>query len=62
MALNICTKLHENILDCIKVIEQTWFSYEKFQKGHNSVKNVDGFTVLILCTSSDVGLNLYNVS
>ena len=29
---------HENILDGIKVIEWTQFSYEKFQRGHKSVK------------------------
>ena len=29
----ICTKFHENILDGIKVIEQTQFSKEKFQRG-----------------------------
>ena len=30
-------------------------------KGHNSVKNVVGVTVLILCTSSDDGFYLYKV-
>ena len=34
----------------------------KISKGHNSVKNVDGVMVLFLCTSSDGGLYLYNVS
>ena len=29
----ICTKLHENILDGIKVIEQTQFSYRKNFEG-----------------------------
>ena len=29
----ICTKFHENTLDCIKVIERTRFSWEKFQRG-----------------------------
>ena len=29
----ICTKFHENILEGIKVIEQTQFSKEKFQRG-----------------------------
>ena len=32
MLLYICTKFHENILDGIKVIEQTRFSSEKFQR------------------------------
>ena len=55
----ISTKFHENILGGIKVIERTRFSSEKF---HNSLKNVGGVTVLVLCTSSDDGLYLYQVS
>ena len=35
---------------------------EKISKGHNSVKNVGGATVFVLCTSSDDGLYLYKVS
>ena len=31
----------------------------KISKGHNSVKNADGNTVLFLCTSSDCGLYFY---
>ena len=34
----------------------------KISKGHNSVKNVGGVTVLFLCASSDDGLYLYIVS
>ena len=34
----------------------------KISKGHNSVKNVGGVTVLVFCTSSDNGLYLYKVS
>ena len=34
----------------------------KISKGHNSVKNVGGVTVLFLCTSSDYGIYLYKVS
>ena len=34
----------------------------KISKGHNSVKNVGGESVLVLCTSSDNGLYLYQVS
>ena len=34
----------------------------KISMGHNSVKNVGGVTVLVLCTSSDDGLYLYKVS
>ena len=33
----------------------------KISKGHNSVENVGGVAVLVLCTSSD-GLYLYKVS
>ena len=46
----------------IKVIERTRFPSEKISKGHNSVKIVDGMLVLVLCTSSDDGLYLYQVS
>ena len=59
--LYICIKFHENILDGIKVIERTQFSNEKISKVHNSVKNVDGVTVLFLCTLSDGSLYLYKV-
>ena len=34
----------------------------KISKGHNSVKNVGGVSVLVLCTSPDDGLYLYQVS
>ena len=57
----ICTKFHENILVGIIVIEQTQFSQEKFRRGIFH-KNVDGVTVLVLCTSSDGGLYLYKIS
>ena len=62
MVVNICTKFHENMLHGIKVIGWTRFSFEKNQRGHNSVENVGGVTVLLLCTSSDDGLYLYQVS
>ena len=35
---------------------------KKISKGHNSVKNVVGVLILILCPSSDDGLYLYQVS
>ena len=35
-------------------------SIGKISKGHNSIKNVDGVTVLFLCTLSDGGLYLYS--
>ena len=34
-------------------------SIVKFAKGHNSVKNADGVTVLVLCMSIDDALYLY---
>ena len=34
----------------------------KISKGHNSVKNVGGVSILVLCTLSDDGLYLYQVS
>ena len=61
MMVYICTKFHENILDRIKVIELTRFSKE-ISKGHNSVKNEGGVTVVFLCTSSDGGLYVNKVS
>ena len=58
MVVYISTKFHENILDGIKVIERTIL--RKISKGHNSLKNVDMY--LVLCTLSDDGLYLYQVS
>ena len=34
----------------------------KISKGHNSVKNDGGVLVFVLCTPSDDGLYLYQVS
>ena len=59
----ICTRFRENILI------ETWFqSYEAdaisiliITKGHNSVNTVYGATVLVLCTLSNHGLNVYQV-
>ena len=56
MVVYFYTKFHENILDGIKVIERTRFSWEKFQTGKILKKNVDGVTVLFLCILSDCGL------
>ena len=61
MMVYICTKFHENFLHGIKVIELT-ISIRKISKGHNSVKNVGGVSVLVLCILSDDGLYLYQVS
>ena len=60
MVVYISTKFHENILDGVKVIERTRFLSEKFQRG--IIQNVDGVSVLVLCTLSDDGLYLYQVS
>ena len=59
MLLCICTKFHENILDGIKVTEQTRFSLEKNSKGHNSTRLVGAFTVRVLCKLSG---NIFFVS
>ena len=62
MVVYISTKVDENIQDGIKVVELTRFSLGKISKGHNSVKNVDGVSVFVLCTLSDDDLYLYQVS
>ena len=62
MVVYICTKFHENILNGINVLERTRYLKEKISKGNNSVKNVGGGRVLVLCTLSDNGLYLYKVS
>ena len=59
--LCICTKFHENIPKGFKVIERTRFPIFKFSKGNNSVNNVGGVMVSVLCTSSDDPLYLYKV-
>ena len=65
MMVYICTKFHENILNGISVMEQTQRVNGRRDKTTfkgNSVENVDGVTVLFLCTSSDGGLYFYKVS
>ena len=62
MMVYICTKFHENILHGIKVIKRTRIQSEKFQRAIILLKNVGGVSVLVLCTSSDDGLYLYQVS
>ena len=57
--LYISTKFCEIISNGIKVIERTRL---KISKENNSAKNVGGVTVVYLCTSSDHGLYLYQVS
>ena len=61
MVVYISTKFHENILRGISY-RADMISIKKISKGHNSVKNVGGVLVLVLCTSSDDGLYLYQVS
>ena len=61
MMVYICTKFHENILNGNSYGAETIF-IGKIPKGHNSVKNVGGGSVLVLCTSSDDGLYLYQIS
>ena len=46
MMVYICTKFHENILDSYRA--NTIYT-AKISKGHNSVENVVGVTVLFLC-------------
>ena len=60
--LNMCTKFHENTFDSFNVIEGTRFPYKsgyncqfKITKGHNSMRNVGGDMVLVLCTPSGDG-------
>ena len=50
--LYIFTEFCENISKGLKVIV-------KFAKGHNSIKHVGGVVVLVLCTSFDDALYLY---
>ena len=45
-----------------RVIERTRFPIFKFSKENNSVKNVGGVMVLVLCLLSDDALYLYKVS
>ena len=61
MVIYISTKFHENIVDGISYRADTIF-VRKISKGHNFVKNVGGLSLLVLCTSSDDGLYLHQVS
>ena len=61
MMVYISTKFHENILGGIKVIERTDVHNKNF-KGQYFRKNVGGMSVLVVCTLSDDGLYLYQVS
>ena len=63
MMLYICTKFHKKYLKgFLRVILRTRFPIFKFSKGNNSVKNVGGVKVFVLCLLSDDALYLYKVS
>ena len=57
----ISTRFCEIISNGISYRADT-ISILKISKGNNSAKNVGGVTVVYLCTSSDHGLYLYQVS
>ena len=58
---NICIKFQENIFNGFRVIQRKT-CIGKFTKGNNSVKDVGGVIVLVLCTLSDNALYLSQVS
>ena len=62
MMLYICTKSRENIFNRFQSYGADTISVLKITKGHNSVKIVGRVMVLVLCTSSDDALHLYQVS
>ena len=55
------TKFQENISKGLRVIEWMQFAYCNLQMGHNSIKNVGGVKVLVLCTSYNNTLYLYQI-
>ena len=59
--LYIYAKLHEIILNGIKVIERTRFLYGNLQRGIIPQKNVGGETVANFCTSSGHASYFYQV-
>ena len=58
--LSICAKFLETSQRGSELLSG-YISLLKFSKGHNSVKNVGGVMVLVLCKSSDGALYLYQV-
>ena len=60
--LYISIKFCEINSNGIKVIEADMISILKISKGNNSAKNEGGVTVVNLCTLSDHGLYLCQVS
>ena len=59
--LYISTKFCEIISNGIKSYRVDRISILKITKGNNSAKNVDGLTVVNLCTSSGRALYFYQV-
>ena len=59
--LYICANFHEIILNGIKSYRADTISIRKITKGNNSAKNVDGVTVVNLCTLSGHALYFYQV-
>ena len=58
--LYIC--FHKNMSKGSRVTKQTQFPKRKISRGHTSIKNVGKVIVLVLCTSSNDTLYLYQVS
>ena len=59
MMLDICTRFSQRVL---KLLNKHDFNIENISKGHNSIENVDGVKLLVLCRLSDHALYLYEVS
>ena len=59
--LYISTKFCENYLEQYQSYRADTISMRKISKGNNSAKNVDGVTVVDLCTSSGHALYFYQV-
>ena len=55
----ICAKLMEIIVIVLKKYQSEW---SQFTTGHNSVKTVGRFIVVVLCPFSDNALYLYHIS
>ena len=66
MLVNICVKFHEYALNGFKVTERTRFClkncYLESSKGHSSKSINTRVIVPALCTSTNVGQYLYEVS
>ena len=58
----IFSKFRKRISKRLRVIKRGTISMVKFSKGHNSIKNVDRVTVIVLYTLSNNVLYLCQVS